>query len=317
MAKPDLIKWANDDAAAKITAPTSTKKLAGFLYLEKPAFQHVNWLFNQLWKWLLGLQGNYADIVVGTSTQVTNNEATHVIGDLDNTLVVAGSRVLFLEGTHTLTANLALSNADLTLEGENPETIIDVSTFQILLTGARQQLKARVTNAGANDIQLSGAGSHFDGINVDIASVQVTAGATARTSGVLSGVKISDSTNGDNILMSRKSPENFTGQKNFATATLTYGVNISWNLDTQQVAKVTLTGATAQLDNPTNMVDGGTYSIKIIQDGTGGRAITYGTAYKFPNGVKPNMPQGIGEYLRINFESDGTVMDGVGQGPFS
>ena len=318
MAKPDLIKWVSGDEAAKITDPGSSKKLSGFIYKEKPPFQYLNWFFNQIYKWFRGLQGSYYDIIVGSATQVTNLEATNVLSDLDNTLVITGTKILFLEGTHILLADLALSNIDVVIDGESPESIIDVSTFQILLSGARQQMKMQVTNAGTNDIQLSAAGSHFEGINVDIASVQITNGASARTSGILSGSKISTAALSDNILMARKTPETFSGQKNFLANALTWGANVSWDLNAKQVAKLTLTGATAQLDNPTNMIDGGTYAIKVTQDATGGRALTFGTAYKWPNGVTPDLSSlGANEYLRINFESNGSVMDGVAIGPFS
>lgn len=187
--KPDLIKWVTDDSASKISDPGSTKKLAGWLYREKPAFQFFNWLFNRIHKWFLGLQGNYFDIVVGSSSQVTALEATHEVDDLDDALVLAGSKVLFLDGTHTLTADLDLSNADVVLYAESPLAIIDVDTFQILLSGARTLAKLRTTGTGANDIQLSGASSHLEGLDIDITHVQVTNGASARTTGTTGGIK--------------------------------------------------------------------------------------------------------------------------------
>ena len=316
--KPQLPKWVPGDEAARITDPGIGKRALGWVYQEKPPFQFMNWIHNIQGHWLVGLQGGFFDIVVGSSTEKANNEATHTIDEIIDANVPAGSRVLILDGTHTLTANMALSNVDLLIISESPLAIVAVSTFQILLTGARQIARLRVTGAGAADVQLSGAGSHFEGVDLDIAAVQVTAGSTARTSGVLSGVKISSASLGDNILMTRKTPEEFIGQKNFSPPViLTWGANVSWDLDTQQVAKLTLTGATAQLDNPTNMKDGGTYLIRIIQDATGGRALTFGTAFKWVNGIVPNIPQGANEVMVISFTAGPTNMYGVGQGPFS
>ena len=115
-----------------------------------------------------------------------------------------------------------------------------------------------------------------------------------------------------------KSPQNFIGQKNFSPAVaLTWGANVAWDLNIQQVATLTLTGATAQLDNPTFMKDGGTYAIKVIQDGTGGRALTFGTAYRWADGIAPAIGQGANDEIWITFLSDGANMDGVAQGPFS
>lgn len=186
--KPDQIKWVTDDSASKISDPGATKKLAGWLYKEKPAFQFWNWLLNRVHKWLLGLQGGFYDIVVGSSAQVTALEATHVVGDLNDTLVVAGSRVLLLDGTHTLGAALSLSNADLKIESESPLAILDVATFTATFSGARNKILLRVTNAGAGDVIVSGAGSIFEGIDLNIANVAVSNGAVAITSGTANGL---------------------------------------------------------------------------------------------------------------------------------
>lgn len=316
--KPQLVKWVPGDEAARITDPGIAKRALGFIYKEKPPFQFFNWIMNIISHWQVGQQGAFFDIVVGSTTEKSNDEATHTIDEIIDANVPAGSRVLILDGTHTLTADLALSNVDVVIMSESPLAIVAVATFQILLTGARQQARLRVTGNGANDIQLSGAGAYFDGIDVNITLVDVSAGAAAQTSGVNGGIKISSSTIADSIMMTRAIPEQFLGQKNFGpSVALTWGANVAWNLNTQQVAKLTLTGATAQLDNPTNMKDGGTYAIRIIQDGTGGRLLTFGTAYRWANGIAPVIAAGINEETWITFMSEGTNMDGVTQGPFS
>jgi len=170
MAKPDLIKWVTDDDAAKISDPGSTKKLAGWIYTERPPFQFLNWLWNITSKWFMGLQGSYADIIVGSATQVTNNEATHVVDDLNDVLVVAGSRITILDGTHILASNLALTNNDIIIESESTEAIIDVSTFTISISGLRTFSKFNLINAGAGDVSISGAGSqvYAYGITQDV-----------------------------------------------------------------------------------------------------------------------------------------------------
>lgn len=102
----------------------------------------------------------------------------------------------------------------------------------------------------------------------------------------------------------------WTAQQRFATQTLTDGANISWNLDTQQVAKVTL-GGNRTLDNPTNMRDGGNYTLRVIQDGTGGRTLAFGSAYKWEDGTPPELASGIGAITILSFHSDGTNMYGA------
>lgn len=318
MAKPTYPKWVPDGDVAKISDPGEAKRALGFIYKEKPAFQHYNWSLYNFSQWIKGLQGSYFDVIVGSATQVTNNEATHNITDLNDALVIAGTKILILSGTHILTGNLTLSNANVTIIAENPTTAIDLASFLIVLSGDSTILTIRPLNAGANSVQLTGAGSHVDAISTDIAVFSVANGASARSTGTGGGLKFSTATLSDNRVMTTKAPEVFTGQKNFSpSVALTWGANVAWNLDTRQVAKLTLTGATAQLDNPTNMKDGGTYVIRIIQDATGGRALTFGTAYRWVNGVVPVIPQTANDETLISFISDGSNMDGVGQGPFS
>lgn len=108
----------------------------------------------------------------------------------------------------------------------------------------------------------------------------------------------------------------FVQQQGFATATLTDGANIAWNLQTQQTAKVTL-GGNRTLDAPTNMVDGFTYILRVIQDGTGTRTLAYASAYKFPGGTDPVLSTAAGAVDILTFVSDGTSMYGVAQKNFS
>ena len=187
--KPDLPKWIPSNDPTKISDPGTTKRAGGWLYKEKPARQFLNWFYNLVSNWFLGLQGGVYDIVIGSAAQVTNNEATHEIDDLDDALAVAGSRVLILDGTHALTGNLNLSNVDLKITSESPLAILDVATFTATFSGARNDIKLRVTNSGTDDIIVSGAGSMFEGIDVPIDNVAVSNGANARTSGAAGGMK--------------------------------------------------------------------------------------------------------------------------------
>jgi hypothetical protein len=102
----------------------------------------------------------------------------------------------------------------------------------------------------------------------------------------------------------------FTAQQNFGSQSLTYGSSITWNLATQQVASVTLTG-NATLANPSNMVNGGTYILTITQDGTGSRTLAYGTDYLWPGGVSPNLTTTPGAVDVLTFFSNGTIMRGA------
>lgn len=114
-----------------------------------------------------------------------------------------------------------------------------------------------------------------------------------------------------------KDAQEYEKTLNFNATTLSDGANISWDLESNQVASVTLAG-NRTLDNPTNMVDGGTYILRVIQDGTGDRTLAYGSAYKFPSGTAPVLTTGTPSAVDIlTFVSDGTNMYGVFQGDFS
>jgi len=92
--------------------------------------------------------------------------------------------------------------------------------------------------------------------------------------------------------------------------------NVSWNLEDNQVTELILDGDLV-LDNPTNLQDGGTYILRIIQDGAGSRLLTFGSAYRFTGGTAPTLSTGANAVDYITFISDGVNMDGVFQGDFS
>jgi len=101
-----------------------------------------------------------------------------------------------------------------------------------------------------------------------------------------------------------------TDIRNFGIDPLTDATNISWDLDDVQVSEVTLEGNRI-LDNPTNMIAGETYVLMVVQDVTGTRTLTYGSAYKWSGGVVPELTVSGDALDIITFISDGTNMFGV------
>jgi len=102
---------------------------------------------------------------------------------------------------------------------------------------------------------------------------------------------------------------NFTKQQYFGTATLTDGATINWDCD-NQVAKVTL-GGNRTMAAPTNMKNGATYILRVYQDGTGSRTITWNAVFRWPGGTAPTLTTTAGKMDIITFTSDGTNMYGV------
>lgn len=110
-----------------------------------------------------------------------------------------------------------------------------------------------------------------------------------------------------------KTARDYTRQQRFIRVALTDAASITWDLDTQQVAKVTL-GGNRTLANPSNKKDGGSYSLWVYQDATGGRTLAYGSDYKWINGTAPVIGTGANDLTILSFESDGTIMVGVTPG---
>jgi len=86
---------------------------------------------------------------------------------------------------------------------------------------------------------------------------------------------------------------------------LTDAANISTNLFSGKQFQVTL-AANRTLDNPTNARVGDKWSLKVVQDGTGSRTLTYGALYKFVGGTAPTLTTTAGRTDILNFEYDGT-----------
>lgn len=105
-------------------------------------------------------------------------------------------------------------------------------------------------------------------------------------------------------------------QQAFTLATLTYASSIDWNVNSAQVAQVTLTG-NATLNSPQNEKSGGTYILIVKQDATGGRTLSYGAQYKWPGGIVPTLTPDASAVDVLTFVCDGTNMLGVAAKGFS
>lgn len=71
-----------------------------------------------------------------------------------------------------------------------------------------------------------------------------------------------------------------------AVQTLTDGATVNWDMASGYNAKVTL-GGNRTLAAPTNVQAGITYTIQVIQDGTGSRTVTWNAAYKWGTAGTP------------------------------
>jgi len=176
----------------------------------------------------------------------------------------------------------------------------DTLTNKILTTpiaNAGIQLKNGATSAGfleffedsdngTNKVTLIGPASTAD--------VTVTLPSTATT---LAGLAV---------------PQEFTASQNFDEQALSDGANIDWNLQTQQVATVTL-GGNRTFNAPSNHVAGLVCVLTIVQDGSGSRTATFNSVFKFTGGSAPTLTTTASARDILVFISDGTNLREIGR----
>ena len=75
----------------------------------------------------------------------------------------------------------------------------------------------------------------------------------------------------------------YTKTQNFNETTLSDAATIAWDASSNQITKVTIT-ANRTLGLPTNLVEGATYELTVIQDGTGGWALAYNAIFDLGEG---------------------------------
>lgn len=90
--------------------------------------------------------------------------------------------------------------------------------------------------------------------------------------------------------------------------TLTDAATISWNTSLGQVAYITL-GGSRTMAAPTNLKVG-TYILHVIQDGGGGRTLSWNSIFKWPAGVAPVLTTTAGRRDLFSFVCDGTNLYG-------
>ena len=115
-----------------------------------------------------------------------------------------------------------------------------------------------------------------------------------------------------NITYSPKISPTFTGtvtiNANIANQILTDGPTINWDTSVGSVATVTLGGNRA-MAAPTNLKIG-SYILHVVQDGTGGRTLTWNSVFKWPAGVAPVLTTTGNRRDLFSFVCDGTNLYG-------
>ena len=140
---------------------------------------------------------------------------------------------------------------------------------------------------GYNRFGTDGSGQHF----------AFTAGGSA--SGDINVVFKGDGNVGIGTTAPAKQFE-ITKSARATITSLTDAVSITSDFDAAQNFAVTLAG-NRTLANPSNIDPGQTGSIFVVQDGTGGRTLSFGSYWKFAGGTAPTMSTGAAAVDRIDY----------------
>jgi hypothetical protein len=108
------------------------------------------------------------------------------------------------------------------------------------------------------------------------------------------------------------SAKEMTATMNFNATTLTDEATVAWATAANQVVSVTLGGNRA-LGAATGIVDGAVYILRVIQDGSGSRTLSWNAKYHFAGGTVPTLTTTAAAQDIFVFLSEGTNMKCVGQ----
>ena len=115
----------------------------------------------------------------------------------------------------------------------------------------------------------------------------------------------------DNNNLYGMSNVNYTGQGYSTLHTLTDASTVTINWNNGNVQSLTL-GGDRTLANPTNTRSGATYILVLKQDATGSRNVTWGSNFKWSDGIAPILTTAANGVDVITFVCDGAYLYGIG-----
>ena len=196
------------------------------------------------------------------------------------------------------------------------------STFAGSISGATAAMTGNITTTGdaigANTASItSGAAMDVAGV-IAISSEQTTPSAVAGVgklfteadgklyyiSGDVARTDLTAGGSGASLTVQNA----FTASQYFDDVALTSATTIAWNVNTAQVATLTL-GHNATISDATNQASGGVYIMRVTQPASP-KTLAWSSGYKWPGGSAPVLTGTAGAVDIFTFVSDGTSMYG-------
>ncbi|MBD2076262.1 hypothetical protein H6F86_20745 [Phormidium sp. FACHB-592] len=163
-------------------------------------------------------------------------------------------------------------------------------TFAITNVTSSGTLSGNVTLSFAPKGAPGAPGTVNDTVNLGLSSVgtdPITAADIIRLYNKLGQLVWRQASNGSVLFAAATNLEQSWAKAQKATVTtLIDNTTISLDASLSNLYQVTLAG-NRTLANPTNLAIGTNFEVKLIQDSTGTRSLSYGTAYKFSSGTAP------------------------------
>jgi hypothetical protein len=255
--------------------------------------------------------GSYTTITVGATSSVALTENQ---GSADQSrsavLEIAGT----VGGAHTSIFVYLPAGAAKTYAIKNAVSANTTASDAVVLRVAGQTHGVTVPTGGVGYFFTNGTSvntlnaSGFSAITTTQADARYATLSTAQT---ITGAKTFTSTVTITGAVAFTSVVNVSGPVNVNTVTLTDAASIVPSFDAGNTFVVTL-GGNRTLAAPTSANIGQSGSIRVIQDATGGRTLSYNSAYQFVSGSAPVMDTSAGAQSILVFSCrSATTIDAV------
>ncbi len=255
--------------------------------------------------------GSYTTITVGATSSVALTENQ---GSADQSrsavLEIAGT----VGGAHTSIFVYLPAGAAKTYAIKNAVSANTTASDAVVLRVAGQTHGVTVPTGGVGYFFTNGTSvntlnaSGFSAITTTQADARYVAITGTQT---ITGAKTFTSTVTITGAAAFTSAVNVSGPVNVNTVTLTDAASIVPSFDTGNTFVVTL-GGNRTLAAPTSANIGQSGSIRVIQDATGGRTLSYNSAYQFVSGSAPVMDTSAGAQSILVFSCrSATTIDAV------